>query len=153
MGQARRLLQHRLPTGSQSSLSICLFWCGVLHRLDVDFCSPWTSMGWRGITDPTVVFTTGCWAVSAPVPGSPPLPLPSLTLLSAELLLSSILTPLFSPAAAAAAQRDFISMESRPVDLSLLKHLHVNTLWSVKVTRKKCLWNTKSNTEADEIKR
>jgi len=43
----------------------------------------------------TVVFSTGCRGISAPVPGAPPPPSSSLTLVSAELFLSHILTPFF----------------------------------------------------------
>jgi len=55
---------------------------------------PWTSMGYRGTTCLTMVFSRGCRGISALAPGAPP-PSPSLlTLVSAELFLSHILTPL-----------------------------------------------------------
>jgi len=55
----------------------------------------WTSMGFKGSACLTMVFSTGCRGISAPAPGAPP-PSPSaLTLVSAELLLSHCVTPLF----------------------------------------------------------
>jgi len=47
----------------------------------------WTSMGCRGTACLTIVVFTGCRGISAVAPGAPP-PSPSLTLVSAELLLS-----------------------------------------------------------------
>ena len=67
---------------------------GILHGLQVDICSTINLHRLQGTACPTMVFTTGCWAISAQVPGAPP-PLPSpLTLVSAGLFLSHILTPL-----------------------------------------------------------
>lgn len=43
----------------------------------------------------TILFTTGCRGIPALVPGAPPAPYPSLTLVSAELFLPHILTPLW----------------------------------------------------------
>jgi len=55
----------------------------------------WTSMDCRGTACLTVVFIMGCRGkISAPVPGAPPPPPSSLTLVSAELFLSHRLTPL-----------------------------------------------------------
>ena len=51
---------------------------------------PWTSMGCRGTACLTVVFPMGCRGISAPAPP----PAPSLTLVSAWLFFSHILTPL-----------------------------------------------------------
>jgi len=56
---------------------------------------PWTSMGCRGAACLTMVVSTGCRRTFAPVLGAPPPPPSSLTLVSAGLFLSSILTPLF----------------------------------------------------------
>jgi len=45
---------------------------------------PWTSMGCKGTTYLTMVFSTGCRGISAPTPRAPP-PLPSSsTLVSAR---------------------------------------------------------------------
>ena len=71
------------------------------------FAPPVTSMGCRGTACLTMVFTMGCRGISAPAPGAPPPPPSSLTLVSAELFLSHILSHIFSllsPAAIAAAQ-------------------------------------------------
>ena len=53
-------------------------------------------MGCRKTACFTMIISTGCRAISAPAPGAPPPPPSSLTLVSAELFLSHILTPLFS---------------------------------------------------------
>jgi len=42
--------------------------------------APWTSMGYRGTTCLTMIFSTGCKGISAPVPGAPPSPPSSLGL-------------------------------------------------------------------------
>ena len=55
---------------------------------------PWTSLGCRGTACLTMVFTTGCRGISAPAPGASPPPPSSLTLGSAGLFLSHVLTPL-----------------------------------------------------------
>ena len=55
---------------------------------------PWTSMGCRGTACLTMVFTMDCRGISAPAPGAPPPSPSSLTLVSAELFRSHILTPL-----------------------------------------------------------
>jgi len=52
----------------------------------------WTSMGCRRTACLTMVFTMGCRRSSALAPGAPPPPPSSLTLVSAELFLSYILT-------------------------------------------------------------
>ena len=57
---------------------------------------PWTFMGCRATACLIMIFTTGCRGISAPAPGAPPPPPSSLTLVSAELFLSHILTPLSS---------------------------------------------------------
>ena len=54
---------------------------------------PWTSMGCRGTACLTVIFITGCRGVSAVAAGAPPPPPSSLTLVSAELFLTRIVTP------------------------------------------------------------
>ena len=55
---------------------------------------PWTSMDYRWTACLTMVFTTGCRGISAPVPGASPPPPASQTLGSAGLFLSHVLTPL-----------------------------------------------------------
>jgi len=56
---------------------------------------PLASMGCRGTACLTTVFTTGCRGISALAPATPPPPLCSLTLVSAELFLSCVLTLVF----------------------------------------------------------
>jgi len=51
-------------------------------------------MGYRGTACLITVFSTGCRGISALVPGAPPHPPSSLTLMSEELFLSRFLTPL-----------------------------------------------------------
>ena len=48
----------------------------------------------QGTASLTMVFSMGCRGISSPAVGAPPLPSPSLALVSAELFLSHILTPL-----------------------------------------------------------
>ncbi|KAM9591150.1 uncharacterized protein ACIBXB_006064 isoform 2-T2 [Morphnus guianensis] len=55
---------------------------------------PWTSLDCRGTACLTMVFTMGCRGISALVPGAPPPPPSSLTLVSAGLFLLHVLTPL-----------------------------------------------------------
>ena len=72
-GPARSLLQHGLPTGSQSLLGIQLLQSGVLsmgYRWIP--APPWTSMGWRGTACLTVVGSMGCRGISAPARGTLP---------------------------------------------------------------------------------
>ena len=94
-GPARSLLQRGLPTGSQPPLDTS-FCSGVGSSTGCRWISapPWTSMGCKGTACLTMVFTTGCRGISAPAPGAPPPPPSSLTLVSAELFLSHILSPL-----------------------------------------------------------
>jgi len=69
------------PRGHSLFGHMHLLWHGVLHRPQVDISS-------------IMVFSMGCRAISAPVPGAPLAPPSSLTLVSAELFLSRTLTPL-----------------------------------------------------------
>ena len=87
-----RLLQRGLPTGSQPPSDIHLLWRGVLHGLQLEICSTVDLHGLQGTACLTMVFITGYRGISAPTPGAPPPPLPSLTLVSAELFLSHSLT-------------------------------------------------------------
>ena len=90
------MLQHRLATGSQHPLAASTS-SRVGSSTGCRWMSapPWTSMGCRGTACLTVVFIVGCKGISAPAPGAPPPPPSSLTLVSAELFLVHILTPLF----------------------------------------------------------
>lgn len=54
---ARNLLQHRLPTGSQTPSGVHMFWCEVLQGLQVDPSS--TMNGCRGTACLVMVFTMG----------------------------------------------------------------------------------------------
>jgi len=101
-GPAKTLLQCRLSMGSQTPLGIST--CSTLgSSMDCRWISapPWTSMGCRGTVCLNrtacliMVFTTGCMGISALVPGAPPPPPSSLTLVSAKSFLSHILIPLF----------------------------------------------------------
>jgi len=89
-GPGRSLLQRGLPRGplwaSTYSIMASSTGCRWISA------PPWTSMGCRGTACLTMIFSTGC--PSAPVPGAPPLPPSSLTLVSAEQFLSHILPPL-----------------------------------------------------------
>ena len=107
------LLQHGLlyPWGHRSCQEPAPAWAS--HRVTASFGHPpalawgplsrgcrwisaplWTSMGCRGTACLTMVFPMGCRGISAPAPGAPPPPPSSLTLVSAELFLSHLLTPL-----------------------------------------------------------
>jgi len=96
-GPDRSLLQRGLPTGSQPPSGIHLLRHGVPYRgYRWTSAPPWTSMGCRGTTCLTMVFIMSCRGrLSAPASRAPPPP-SSLTLVSAELLLSHSLTPLSS---------------------------------------------------------
>ena len=95
-GPARSLLHHGLPTGSQRPSGIHLLRRGVLHRLQVDICSTMDLHGLQGDSLPHHGLPHGLQGnLSAPAPGAPPPPPSSLTLVSAELFLSHILTPLW----------------------------------------------------------
>jgi len=74
-GPGRNLLQHGLPMGSQPPSGIHLLQHGV-PSMGYSWISapPWTSMGCRGTTCLTTVFSTGCRGTSALVPGAPPPP-------------------------------------------------------------------------------
>jgi len=95
-GPARSLLQCGLPTGSQTPLGIHLLRRGVLHGLQVKIFSTMhlqTSMGCRAKACLTIVCSTGCRGISAPMPAAPPPPPSALTLESEELFLSHSLNP------------------------------------------------------------
>ena len=77
------LLQTSTCSGTGSSM--CCRWTSAPR---------WTSMGCRGTACLTMVFITGCRAITVPAPGASPPPPSSLTLVSAELFPSHILTPL-----------------------------------------------------------
>ena len=93
-GPARSLIQHRLPTGSPSPSG-----ASTCSGVGSSPCCRWisapalTSMG-AGHSCLTMGCTTGCRGISALAPGAPPAPPASLTLVSAGLFLSHILTPL-----------------------------------------------------------
>jgi len=96
-GPGRSLLQCGLPMGSQLPSGIHLLWLGVPSMGCRWISAPaWTSTGCRGTACLTRVFSTVCRGTSALVPGAPPAPAFSLTLVSAELFLSHILTPFSS---------------------------------------------------------
>ena len=88
------LLQHGLLSpqvlpGACSSVGS--LWCHSLLRAAT--CSSMgSSTGCRGTTCLTVVFSMGCRGISAPAPKAPPPPPSPLTSVSAELVLSHILT-------------------------------------------------------------
>jgi len=94
-GPASSLLQHGLPTASQSPSGIHLLWCGILLGCRWISVPLQISMSCRAKACLAMVFSMGCRGISAPMPGAPPPPPPSsLTLVCAELFLSCILTPL-----------------------------------------------------------
>jgi len=68
--------------------------CGVLHGLWVEICSSVGLHGLQGTACLTIVCSMGCKGISAPAPGAPPPPPSALILVSAELFLSRVLTPL-----------------------------------------------------------
>jgi len=80
-----------------------LFWREVLHGLQVEI-STVDHHGLQGTACLTMVFTTGCGGMPAPVPGACPPPLFTLTLVSAE----SFLTYSHSCLLAAVAQQFFL---------------------------------------------
>ena len=90
------LLQRRLSAGSQppSGTSTC---SSIGSSLGCRWISapPWTTMACRETTCLTMILTTGHRGISGPAPGAPPAPPSSLTLVSVELFLSHVLTPLF----------------------------------------------------------
>jgi len=88
----RSLLQCWVSTGSQPPWGISLLLCGVLPRLQMEICSTVDLHGLQGTACLTMVFSAVCRRISAPTPGVPPPPPSSLTLESAELFLSHILT-------------------------------------------------------------
>jgi len=105
-GPARSLLQHGVYTGSQPPSGIPLLWWEVLPTLQVEICSTlglhrlWGhSLPHHGLLhrlQGTACLTMGCFmgcgGISAPAPGVHPAPPSPLTLVSAELFLSHILT-------------------------------------------------------------
>jgi len=92
-GPDRSLLQRELLTGSQPPSGIHLLQRGVPSTGCRWRSAPlWTSMDCRGTACLTMVFSMGCRGISAPVPGSPPPPPSSLTLVSAEWFCSHIVT-------------------------------------------------------------
>jgi len=87
--------KHGLPTGLQpsSGTSTC---SGVGSSMGWTWISapPWTFMCCRGTACLTMVFTMGCRRIYALASGAPPPSLSSLTLVSVELFLSHLLSPL-----------------------------------------------------------
>jgi len=94
-GPGRSLLQHGLPTGSQPHLGASTS-SSVESSRGCMWTSapPLTSMSCKGTAYLTTVFSTSCRGISDPAPGVPPPPPSLLTLVSAELCLLHILTPL-----------------------------------------------------------
>jgi len=92
-GPARSLLQHELPRGHGllQGTSTC---SGVGSSLICRWipAALWTSMGCGATAYLTMVFTKGCKGVSALAPGTPAPRPSSMTLVSAELFFSHILT-------------------------------------------------------------
>jgi len=95
-GPGRNLLQHGLHTGSLPPSDIHLLWCGVLHALQVEICSSVDLHGLQGDHLPHHGLLhrlqrkntcSGAWRTS--------LPPSSVTLVSAELFLLHVFTPLF----------------------------------------------------------
>jgi len=74
-GPGRSLLQRGLPMGSQSpsGASTCSSLEFSMDCRSVSF-PPWTSMDCKGTACLTMVFTTGCRGISAPVSGTALLP-------------------------------------------------------------------------------
>ena len=91
---ARTLLKHRLCR--DHSLLQASTYSGVGSSQGCRWVSapPWTYIGCSGTACPTMVFTRGCRGITALVPGAPHSSPSSLTLSSATLFLSHILTPL-----------------------------------------------------------
>lgn len=77
---------------------------GVLHRPQVDLCSPWPPWGHRTSCS-TVGCTTGSREIPPPVPGAPPSPLLSLVLVSAVASLPFSLPAAVSPPLNLSSQR------------------------------------------------
>ena len=94
-GPARSLLQCGLPMGVTCLRAPTCSGVGSPTGCGWVSAPPFTSVG-AGHSCLTVGCSTGCGGISALVPGAPPPPPSSLTLVSAELFLSHILTSLSS---------------------------------------------------------
>jgi len=77
--------------GSQPPSGTHLLRSGVFHRLQVDI-STVDLHGLQGTACLTVVFTMGCRGTSTPVPGALPSPPSALTVGSAKVFLSGLLS-------------------------------------------------------------
>ena len=72
---------------------IHLLWHGSCTGCRWICAPPWSSMGYRGTTCFTMVFSRCCRGISALAQAAPSAPPSSLTLVSAALFLSNIVTP------------------------------------------------------------
>jgi len=79
-------------TGSPPGIPV--LWRGIFHGLQVEICSTMGLRGLQGDSLPHHSLLHGLQGNICPVPGAPPPPPSSLTLVPAELFLSHFLTPL-----------------------------------------------------------
>jgi len=95
-GPARSLLQFRLSTRSQPPSGNHLLWCGIHHGLQVEISSTVDLHGLQGDSLPHCGLDHGLQGKLCSSAWSTFPPPSALTLVSAELFLSHILTPLSS---------------------------------------------------------